>query len=321
MNIFVTGAGGFIGSHLVESLLSDGHFVTAFVRYTSRGSAGYLDDIPSEFYEQLTVERGDIRNMSDVYSAWHNSNYIIHLAAQIAIPYSYVAPHEFVDTNIMGTLNMLKMAKDTDSRMICFSTSETYGTAQSIPMTELHPQVAQSPYSATKIGAEKLCESFYRSFGTKVVVVRPFNTFGPRQSNRAVIPSIILQALNGATEIGLGSLEASRDFNYVYDMVRYITKIIESDCGVGHVFNLASGEDYTLADIVKKVGILLGKEITPIIDQKRVRPVNSEVMRLQGDASLARKTFRLDDPIDIMEGLKQTIKYFRDHIKAERFTL
>jgi len=272
--------------------------------------------------KDIEIVMGDVRSQNDVFRAAKGCEYIVHLAAQIAIPWSYISPHEFVSTNVTGTLNTLMAAKEFDvKRMIAISTSEIYGTAQYTPMDEYHPLVSQSPYSASKIAAEKMAQAFHRSFGTPVVIVRPFNAYGPRQSNRAVIPSIILQALSGKTEIELGSLTARRDFNYVNDLVDNLTKVLFSDMGTGQEFNLCSGVSYSLSEIVERVGTLTGQDLAPLLDKKRVRPKDSEVHELLGDGDRANEMFGLAERTDIMAGLKQTIRYFEDHKKEEKFTL
>jgi NAD dependent epimerase/dehydratase len=321
--ILITGAGGFIGSHLTEYLDFQGHDVIAFVRYTSSGTAGLLDTVNyTTDNPGFNIVQGDIRNQSDVFRAAEGCDYIIHLAAQIAIPWSYISPHEFVSTNVMGTLNVLMAAKKFKvKRMIAISTSEIYGTAQYKPMDEKHPLVSQSPYSASKIAAEKMAQAFHRSFETPVVIVRPFNAFGPRQSNRAVIPSIVLQVLSGKKEIMLGSLTARRDFNYVTDVVENLTKILFSEFGTGREYNLCSGMSYSLSGIVERVGTLMGVDLIPVLDDQRVRPKHSEVDELIGDGDCANELFGLPQRTDIMEGLKQTIRYFEENKKEEKFTL
>ena len=315
--ILITGAGGFIGSHLTEYLASQGHWVVGFVRYTSKGDAGWLKEC-----DDYQIVQGDIRSQSDVMRAAEGCEYIIHLAAQIAIPWSYLSPHEFVSTNVTGTLNVLLAAKEFDvKRMITMSTSEIYGTAQYKPMDEKHPLVSQSPYAASKIASEKMAQAFHRSFDTPVVIVRPFNAYGPRQSNRAVIPSIILQALEGKTKIKLGSLTARRDFNYVTDLVESLVEVLFSDEGEGQEFNLCSGQSHSLSEIVSRVGTLMGMDLEAVLDDERVRPKNSEVNELLGDGRLANDLFGLPSRADIMVGLKQTIKYFEEHKQREKFTL
>jgi dTDP-glucose 4,6-dehydratase len=314
--ILVTGAGGFIGSHLTEHLLDAGADVTAFLRYTSTGKAGYLDGIEKNKRRKLKVIFGDIRDRDDGRRAVQGIDIIIHLAAQIAIPYSYIAPADFVSVNVNGTLNMLSAARELKiKRMVHLSTSEVYGSAQYVPIDEKHPLVAQSPYSASKIAADKLAESFYHSFGTPVVIARPFNTYGPRQSPRAVIPTIILQALRGNT-IKLGNVDTRRDLNFVSDTARSLAKIALSTKGTGGQFNIASGKDYSIAEIVETVGDLLGKKLTIKTEKRRVRPKDSEVTRLLGDGSAAVKAFRLGARTDFKKGLKQTLVYYESHIDS-----
>ncbi|MEZ5360714.1 MAG: SDR family NAD(P)-dependent oxidoreductase [Candidatus Zixiibacteriota bacterium] len=323
-HITVTGAAGFIGSHVTEQLLQAGHSVTAFVRYTSTGSAGFIDSFDQALCKNLNIISGDIRNRDDVRRALANSDVVIHLAAQIAIPYSYLAPDDFLRVNAGGTMNVLQTVNDLKiSRAVILSTSEVYGSAQYTPIDEKHPQVAQSPYSASKIAADKIGESFYRSFGTPVVIARPFNTYGPRQSARAVVPTIILQALRGNT-IKLGNIDTRRDLNYVKDTAAALIKIALSNKGIGEEVNICSGVDISIADIVEKVGDILGKKLTIKTDKRRVRPTKSEVSRLLGDGTKAEKLFHLPKKTSIEEGLKQTIAYFESHLetmKKEDFQL
>ncbi len=312
--ILVTGAAGFIGSHLTELLLESGAEVTAFVRYTSTGTIGHLEHLDKNACRKLTVVFGDIRSRDDVNRAVRGNDIVIHLAAQIAIPYSYISPGDFVNVNAIGTLNVLAAAREMRiGRMVHLSTSEVYGSAQYVPIDENHPQVAQSPYAASKIAADKLAESFHRSFNVPVVIVRPFNTYGPRQSARAVIPTIILQALKGKT-IRLGSTDTRRDLNFVGDTAAALAKIALSTRGVGDQFNIATGTDIAVAELVNIVGDLLGKKLAIKTDRRRVRPEGSEVARLLGDGSRADKTFRLGKKIDIETGLKQTIAYYESHM-------
>jgi len=312
--ILITGAGGFIGSHLTERLLDSGATVTAFVRYTSTGTAGFLDHLEADKRRKLNLIFGDIRDRDDGRRAVAGQDIVIHLAAQIAIPYSYIAPADFVSVNVNGTLNILSAARDLEvKRVIQLSTSEVYGSAQYVPIDEKHPLTAQSPYAASKIAADKLAESFFRSFGLPVVIVRPFNTYGPRQSPRAFIPTIILQALRGRI-IKLGNIDTRRDLNFVGDTAGALAKIAVSPRGVGGQFNIASGKDFTIAEVVEMVGDILGKKLTIKTDRRRVRPRNSEVMRLLGDGSAADNTFRLGRRTDLKTGLKQTVAYFESYI-------
>lgn len=331
MKVLVTGAGGFIGSHVVEALINNGHEVIALVRYTSAGKAGLLEEVYGDVEgvnlvdlgRYLKIIKGDVRNQDDVYRAVEGVDVIIHMAAQIAIPWSYVSPREFTSTNIGGTLNILMAAKKLKiKRIIHISTSEIYGSCQvDQQMDEFHPQVCQSPYAASKISADKLCQSFFHSFETPVVIVRPFNTYGSRQSNRAVIPSIILQAISAKTRIALGSLDAARDFNFVKDTAANICNIALAEGGHGQEYNLCSGESWKLREIVEKVGIIVGANLISYVEAKRVRPKHSEVMKLCGDGSKANEKFGLPKRTDIMTGLRETIQYYRTHKKEERFTL
>jgi dTDP-glucose 4,6-dehydratase len=312
--ILVTGAGGFIGSHLVETLLDAGADVTAFVRYTSTGKAGHIERFSPDKRRSLKIVFGDIRDRDDVRRAVSGNDIVIHLAAQIAIPYSYIAPGDFVSVNTIGTLNMLLAAREIEvKRVVHLSTSEIFGSAQYVPIDESHPQVAQSPYAASKIAADKLAESFYHSFGLPVVIARPFNTYGPRQSARAVIPTIILQALRGK-KIKLGAVDTRRDLNYVADTAAALARVALSGKGVGGQFNIASGKDYSVAEIVEIVGDILGKKLVLKSEKRRVRPPKSEVVRLVGNGSLADKTFGLGSRTDLRTGLEPTIAYFETNI-------
>lgn len=314
--ILVTGAGGFVGSRIVEMLLEKGHEVVAFFRYTSESHRGHLQDVTG--YEAVF---GDISSQGDVERAMEGCHRTIHLAAQIAIPWSYRSPHVFVNTNVIGTLNMLMAARKYKlERMVHTSTSEVYGSAQTEPMGEDHPQVAQSPYSASKIAADKLVQSFFHSFNLPVIIARPFNIYGPKQSGRAVIPSIILQALEKDT-ILLGSINARRDFNYIDDTARKMVMMLLSDDGTGEQFNLCSGRDYAIGDIVKMVGQILDKDLGVAIDDCRVRPANSEVSRLIGDGTYGQSIFRFGSGKPIIEGLEETVEYFKQHQRKEMFTL
>jgi len=313
--ILVTGAGGFIGSHLTEALLGQGIDVTAFVRYTSTGSAGYLDNLDKNRRKKLKIVHGDIRDRDDVARAVKGNDIILHLAAQIAIPYSYLAPVDFVRVNVEGTLNILMAARRFKiKRLVQMSTSEVYGSAQYLPIDENHPQVAQSPYAASKIAADKLVESFHRSYGIPAVIARPFNTYGPRQSPRAVIPTIILQALRGRI-VRLGNVDSRRDLNFVADTAGALVKIGLSSKGKGGQFNIATGKDYAAAELVTMIGDILGKNLTIKTEKRRVRPKKSEVDRLLGDSTRADKIFRLGRKTEIEKGLKETVAYYESHIE------
>jgi len=315
-NILITGAGGFIGSHLTESLLHDGARVTALVRYTSSGTTGRLESIPAALRGKLKIIHGDIRDPDVCTTAIKGNDLVCHLAAQIAIPYSYLAPRDFVAVNALGTANLLQAARTARvKKFLQVSTSEVYGTAQYVPIDENHPQVAQSPYSASKIAADRIAESFYRSFNLPVVIVRPFNTYGPRQSARAVIPTIILQALRGRT-IKLGSIDTRRDLNYVNDTVTGMIGAAFSDKTTGRTINLATGNDYAIDELVEYVAGIIGKKLIIKTEKRRVRPSKSEVRRLQGDCALAKKLYGFKPKYTIMTGLKKTVRYFEKNIDS-----
>jgi NAD dependent epimerase/dehydratase len=318
--VLVTGADGFIGSHLVEALRAAGCDVRAFVFYNSFNSRGWLDTLPPDAQRSLDVFAGDVRDPHGVRTAMQGCDVVFHLAALIAIPFSYHSPDSYVDTNVKGTLNVLQAARQLGTaRVLVTSTSEVYGTARYAPIDERHPFQGQSPYSATKIGADRLAEAFYRSFDTPVVVVRPFNTYGPRQSARAVIPTIITQLLGGATAIRLGSVGPTRDFTYVADTVRGFVALAAADAAVGEEVNVATGQEHAIAD----VAALLIRELNPaariVADAERVRPDKSEVQRLVGDnAKLVRLTgWRA--AFDLAAGLRETVLWFRDPANLARY--
>ena len=315
--ILVTGADGFIGSHLVESLVRKGYKVRAFVFYNSFNSLGWLDYCDKEIKGQFEVFAGDIRDPYGVRSAIKNCEAVLHLAALIGIPYSYSSPDAYVDTNIKGTLNVLQAARDLRlSRVIHTSTSEVYGTAQFLPITETHPLQAQSPYSASKISADQLAFSFYSSFDTPVVIVRPFNTYGPRQSARAVIPTIITQIANGKKQINLGSTSPTRDFNFIKDTISAFIAALESEDGLGEVINFGSNYEISIFKTINLISELMGKDITIISDPLRLRPLKSEVERLCADNKKAKTLLGWKPEYTGIEGLKiglsETIKWFAD---------
>ena len=317
MIILVTGADGFIGSHLVEALVRQGHKVRAFVLYNSFNSWGWLDNCNSDVKEQFEIFSGDIRDPHGVKIAMKGCDAVIHLAALIAIPYSYHSPDTYVDTNIKGTLNILQAARDLDvKRIIHTSTSEVYGTAKFVPITEEHPLQAQSPYSATKIAADQLAYSFYTSFQLPVVIIRPFNTYGPRQSSRAVIPTIITQIAKGQKEIKLGALSPTRDFNYVQDTVSGFIAALNSEEGLGEVVNLGSNFEISISDTAYLIGEIMSTDIKIITDEARKRPENSEVERLWADNSKAKKLFDWKPSYAGRNGFKagliETIEWFVD---------
>lgn len=284
--VLVTGADGFIGSSLVEVLLAAGYQVRAFCLYNSNGSWGWLDSLPNAIKSQFEVVLGDIRDPLCVREAMRGCDYVFHLAALIAIPYSYVAPASYVDTNIHGTLNVVQAARDLGvSRVVHTSTSETYGTAQFVPITEDHPLVGQSPYAASKIGADQIALSFWRSFETPISVLRPFNTYGPRQSARAVIPTIITQIASGQRQIHLGSLSPTRDFNFVADTCAAFLKIVSCDAALGQVINVASNFEISIGDTAALIAKVMNADVEILTDEQRLRPSGSEVNRLFGDNS------------------------------------
>jgi dTDP-glucose 4,6-dehydratase len=313
-SVLVTGGGGFIASHLVEALVAHGAKIRAFVRYNSRNDPGLLSMLPDEIFNQVEVIPGDLRDLPAVQKAVRKTNCVFHLGALIAIPYSYLHPTEVVETNVMGTMNVLLAARDSGvERVIHTSTSEVYGTALRVPIDESHPLQGQSPYSASKIGADKLAESFYRSFNLPVVTMRPFNTYGPRQSARAVIPTIISQALTQCT-VRLGNLDARRDMTYVEDTVRGFIKVAEVPGVEGCTFNLGTGKEVRIGDLAREVISLIGNPVKIVVDQERLRPEKSEVQRLLADNSLARKQLGWEPVISLSEGLKRTIRWVEKNL-------
>ncbi len=315
MKIMVTGADGFIGSHLVEELVRKGHQVKAFVYYNSFNSWGWLDTLPDKIMSNVEVFQGDIRDPNGVEEAMGDVDAVFHLAALIAIPFSYHSPDTYVDTNIKGTLNVLQSAKKLETkRVLITSTSEVYGTAQYIPIDEKHPFQGQSPYSATKIGADRLAESFYRSFQVPVTIVRPFNTYGPRQSARAVIPTIITQLLGGKTEIKLGSLTPTRDFNYVKDTVQGFISIFKSDKTIGEEINIATQKEISIGELAQKIMNQINPNARIICDEERVRPEKSEVNRLLGCNEKILKLTDWKPQYSLDEGLRYTIDFLKGNL-------
>ena len=311
-NILVTGADGFIGSHLVEELVRNGHNVRAFAYYNSFNSWGWLDSLSKEILDEIEVFTGDIRDPNGVRESMKGIDEVFHLAALIAIPFSYHSPDTYVDTNIKGTLNVLQAAKDLNtSRVLITSTSEVYGTAQYIPIDEKHPFQGQSPYSATKIGADRLAESFFRSFNMPITIVRPFNTYGPRQSARAVIPTIITQLLAGKEEIQLGSLTPTRDFNYVKDTVNGFIEIAKSDKTIGEEINIATQQEISIGQLAEEIIKQINHNAKIICDEQRLRPENSEVNRLLGSNEKIKKLINWKPKYTFEEGLAETIEFFR----------
>lgn len=318
--VLVTGADGFIGSHLVEALLARGCSVRAFVFYNSFNSWGWLDTLPPDVIRSLDIFSGDIRDPNGIFEAMMGCDVVFHLAALIAIPFSYHSPDSYVDTNIKGTLNVLQAARRLGTeRVVITSTSEVYGTAQYAPIDEKHPFQGQSPYSATKIGADRLAESFYRSFETPVVIVRPFNTYGPRQSARAVIPTIITQLLLGNKELRLGSLTPTRDFNYVKDTVQGFVALAEADLAVGKEINIATGKEHSIGDVAKILISELNPDACIITDDQRLRPEASEVFRLMGDNTLITTLSLWRPSYELDAGLRDTIAWFKNPENLSRY--
>ena len=316
--VLVTGGGGFIGSRLVEVLMRSGAQVRAFVRYNSRGDAGLLRTLSPYVLGETEIIPGDLRDEDAVRKAVADREVVFHLGALISIPYSYLHPAEVVETNIMGTLNVLLACRDLGvQRLVHTSTSEVYGTARTAPISESHPLQGQSPYSASKIGADKLAESFYCAYDLPVITVRPFNTYGPAQSARAVIPTIITQALTCDT-IHLGNLDSTRDFTYVDDTVNGFLRAAESTAGLGEVFNLGTGEEIRIGDLANKVIAMVDREVKIDLRPERLRPEKSEVMRLISDNCRAREVLGWSPQISLEEGLKRTIHWISENINQYR---
>ena len=317
MKVLVTGADGFIGSHLVELLVRSGHEVRAMALYNSFDQRGWLDDVDAELLDLVDIHVGDVRDSHSVLTAMRGVDAVCHLAALIGIPYSYVAPESYLDTNIRGTLNVLQAARHLDvKRVIHTSTSEVYGTAQFVPITEGHPLMGQSPYSASKIAADQMAWSYWSSFDLPVTIIRPFNTYGPRQSTRAVIPTIITQVAAGHREIKLGDTSTTRDFSFVEDTARGFLDALESKASSGQTINLGSGFEVSISDVVIEIGRLMGHELTISQEGERVRPERSEVLRLLADNSLARKVLawepKYGDLDGFRRGLQRTISWFSE---------
>lgn len=313
--ILVTGADGFIGSHLTEELVKQGFDVKAFSLYNSFNTWGWLDSLPQDIMDNVEVFTGDIRDPNGVREAMRGTDAVFHLAALIAIPFSYHSPDAYVDTNIKGTLNVLQAAKQFElDKVLITSTSEVYGTAQYVPIDESHPYQGQSPYSATKIGADRLAESFYRSFGLPVAIVRPFNTYGPRQSARAVIPTIITQLLAGKEEIQLGSLTPTRDFNFVKDTAQGFIEIYRSDKTVGEEINIATQNEISIGELAEELIRQINPQAQIVCDEERLRPEKSEVNRLLGSNEKIMMLTDWKPRFTFEEGLAQTIDFFKDNL-------
>lgn len=322
--VLVTGADGFIGSHLTEHLLRAGADVRAFVYYNSFNSWGWLDEADEEVRKSIDVFAGDIRDPHGVRKAMEGCDVVMHLAALIAIPYSYHSPDTYVDTNVKGTLNVVQAARELGvARVVHTSTSEVYGTARFVPITEEHPLQGQSPYSASKIGADQMAASFYLSFGTPVATIRPFNTYGPRQSARAVIPTIITQIAGGARQIKLGAIHPTRDFNYVQDTVRGFVAVAECDAAVGKVINVGSNFEISIGDTVRSIANLMGRDVEIVSDEQRLRPSGSEVERLWADNTRARELAGWSPQYGGLEGfkrgLRETIDWFSVQANLRRY--
>lgn len=313
--VLVTGADGFIGSHLTETLLEAGYDVKAFAYYNSFNSWGWLDTLPKEKLNEIEVFTGDIRDPNGVREAMKGVDGVFHLAALIAIPFSYHSPDSYVDTNIKGTLNVLQAARELSTeRVLVTSTSEVYGTAQYVPIDELHPYQGQSPYSATKIGADRLAESFYRSFDLPVSIVRPFNTFGPRQSARAVIPTIISQLLAGKEEIKLGALSPTRDFNYVKDTAAGFLAIARSDKTIGEEINIATQQEISIGQLAEEIIAQINPKARIICDEQRLRPEKSEVNRLLGSNEKIKRLTDWEQKYTFSQGIEETIEFIRNNL-------
>ncbi len=318
--ILVTGADGFIGSHLVEALLNEGCNVKAFTYYNSFNSWGWLDTFSKEKLKNIDVLPGDIRDPNGVRTAVKEVDIVFHLAALIAIPFSYHSPDSYIDTNVKGTLNVLQACRDYDvERVIVTSTSEVYGTAQYVPIDEKHPLQGQSPYSASKIGSDKIAESFYRSFEMPVVIARPFNAYGPRQSARAVIPTIITQLLNGKKELKLGTIHPTRDFNYVRDLCKGFIHLAQSDEAIGKEVNIGSSTEISIGSLAKLLIELTGKDVEIVSEDIRKRPDKSEVERLVCNNRLIKEITGWEPETTLREGLLNTIEWFSDKENLVRY--
>jgi len=316
--VLVTGAGGFIGGHLVERLVREGARVRAMCRYNSRNDRGTLDWLDTEVTDEVEVVLGELRDVESVDAAVRGADIVLHLGAQIAIPYSYVNPRDFVEVNALGTLNVAQAAvRHGVQRVVHTSTSEVYGSAQTVPITETHPLEPQSPYAASKVAADKLMDSYHRSFDLPVTVLRPFNTYGPRQSARAIIPTIIGQALARST-LRLGSLHPRRDLTFVGDTVAAFVAAAASDAAVGRTIHLGTSHDVSVGELVEIVGDLLGRTLTVEADPTRVRPPNSEVQRLVASPALARELLGWEPRVDVREGLARTIEWIERNVGRYR---
>lgn len=310
----VTGAGGFIGSHLVENLVSDGFKVKAFVHYNSKGGAGWLDELPREIQESFEIISGDLTDTEFVNNSAKSTDVIFHLGALIAIPYSYLAPRSYVNTNVSGTLNVCEAARKHDARVLHMSTSEVYGTPETTPITEEHALKPQSPYAASKVAADQIALSFFRSFGTRVTVVRPFNTYGPRQSQRAIIPTLLSQVLAGQKVVKVGSLSPKRDFTYAEDTARGLIAAESTDEIDGETIQLGTGQTISIGDLITLIGKVTGKDFEINQETNRVRPEKSEVEILLSDPSKALKLLGWAPQISLESGLQKTVKWMEENL-------
>jgi NAD dependent epimerase/dehydratase len=318
--VLVTGSDGFIGSHLTEALLATGCDVRAFVFYNSFNSWGWLDSLSDDVKSSLDVFAGDVRDPNGVRDAMRGIDVVFHLAALIGIPFSYHSPDSFVDTNVKGTLNVLQAARETGTeRIVVTSTSEVYGTAQYVPIDEKHPVQGQSPYSASKIGADRMAESFHRSFGLPVTIVRPFNTYGPRQSARAIIPTVLTQLLSGSREVLLGALHPTRDLNYVADTVSGFIALAACDEAVGREVNIGSGAEISIGDLAKLLIEVVDPAVRIVLDEQRLRPADSEVERLLCDNRLIEALAGWRPQVPLRDGLERTLAWFRDPANLSRY--
>ncbi|MGH4125351.1 MAG: NAD-dependent 4,6-dehydratase LegB [Clostridium sp.] len=314
--VLVTGAEGFIGSHLTERLVELGADVTALAQYNSFNNWGWIDTFDKKTKDSIKVVTGDIREYDGMKRIIKGQEVVLHLAALIAIPYSYLSPMAYVRTNIEGTTNVLEACREYEvEKIVHTSTSETYGTALYVPIDEKHPMQGQSPYSASKIGADKMAESYYKSFNMPIATIRPFNTYGPRQSARAVIPTIISQILAGKTEIKLGSLTPTRDFNFVKDTAEAFIKVAESEKTIGEVINAGSNYEITIGDTVKKIISIIGKDVKILCDDERLRPENSEVNRLWADNTKIKELTGWKPNYNIDRGLEETVEWIKNNMQ------
>ncbi|AYG79146.1 UDP-glucose 4-epimerase [Streptomyces hundungensis] len=320
--VAVTGAEGFIGSHLTEALVATGHRVRAMAQYNSFSSYGWLETLSADVLDQVEIVLGDVRDPGSVRGLLEGTEAVYHLAALIAIPYSYQAPHSYVDTNVTGTLNVLEAVRALEiPRLVHTSTSETYGTAQTVPITEDHPINTQSPYAASKAGGDRLADSYFASFATPVVTLRPFNTYGPRQSMRAVIPTVIGQVAAGSRTITLGDLRPTRDFTFAVDTARAFLAVgtAPAERVVGRTFNAGTGTEISVGDLVRLIGKVMGAELDVQEDSRRIRPANSEVMRLVADASRLTEATGWQPGFGLETGLERTAEFFRDPGNLARY--